>query len=105
MARKRTRCQVCDMEFGKVQASEFVENQILRAADVAQVCIECAKNIPAAVVIDLRARPQFFADNKKKHKRYHDPRKWMGKLDFGDKIVVVKEDPGIDLRAGSLRSE
>jgi hypothetical protein len=67
---ERRHCQVCGLEFGaKVEAGEFVQNKLLRKADVAQVCKGCLDSFPAEVVADLRARPKFFAANARRKKQ------------------------------------
>lgn len=85
------RCPACNKIVGsQVEPGRFMSNPILQKAGVAQLCKGCTANMPVEIQADLATRPEFFAENAEKKRRYerNNP-DFMKQVTFGDKPFVV----------------
>lgn len=94
------KCPACHEEIGtEVKPGRFVGHVILGPAGVCQLCKSCTNMLPREVILDLQLRPQHFADNARKYKRYDRSGNFKKLIEFGmDRArMIVNTKPGIEI--------
>ena len=93
------RCCSCGRKFtDKLEPCELFKHEGLKKAGIGQWCVECYKDVPIQIKVDLKEHADRHIRDKelRKHGKFRDIDN--SKVGFGDEYMVVKSNPSPEIR-------